>query len=119
MSGVAGEDNINLNRADNKAVRRRSLRLLGQLLRPHRGLFALTIAFVVLSNAARAAGPVLIAYAIDHALPELSAGNNRPLILVAGGYLMAACTGGALLAAYIYYTAKLSQAMLLALRLQV
>ncbi len=119
MTGVAGEDNINLDKADRTAVRRRSLHLLGELVSPHRRLFALSVVLVVVSNAARAAGPVLVAFGINNALPALTAGDAAPLVLVGAAYAAIAIAGGSLLAAYTYVTARLSQAMLLALRVRV
>ncbi|MFJ6079189.1 ABC transporter ATP-binding protein [Pseudarthrobacter sp. NPDC092419] len=117
--GTANEDNAHLSRGDSKAVRRRSLALLGSLIRPVRVRFWLTIATVVLSQAARAAGPALIAFGIDHALPALRAGDNLPLVLTGGAYLMAAFTTAGLTALYVTSTARLSQAMLLDLRVRV
>ncbi|MFD5276217.1 ABC transporter ATP-binding protein [Pseudarthrobacter sp. NPDC058362] len=117
--GTANEDNAHLSRGDSKAVRRRSLALLGSLIRPVRVRFWLTIATVVLSQAARAAGPALIAFGIDHALPALRAGDNFPLVLTGGAYLLAAITTAGLTALYVTSTARLSQAMLLDLRVRV
>jgi ATP-binding cassette subfamily B protein len=117
--GTANEDNANLSKSDSKAVRRRSLALLGSLIRPVRLRFWLTIATVVLSQAARAAGPALIAFGIDHALPALRAGNSFPLVLTGVAYLATALTAAGLTAVYVTSTAKLSQAMLLDLRLRV
>ncbi|MFZ3451921.1 ABC transporter ATP-binding protein [Arthrobacter sp. 7Tela_A1] len=118
-SGTAGEDNVNLDRSENQAVRRRSLALLGSLLKPNRGRFILTIALVVISQAARVAGPAIIAYGIDHALPALQAGDSFPLLASGGTYLLAAVLAAALTAGYVRSTAQLSQAMLLDLRLRV
>jgi ATP-binding cassette, subfamily B, bacterial len=117
--GTANEDNANLSKSDSKAVRRRSLALLGSLIRPVRLRFWLTIATVVLSQAARAAGPALIAFGIDQALPALRAGNSFPLVLTGVAYLATALTAAGLTALYVTSTAKLSQAMLLDLRLRV
>lgn len=118
-TGTAGEDNLNLDRAENQAVRRRSLALLRSLLRPNRGRFILTIVLVVISQAARVAGPAIIAYGIDHALPALRSGSSVPLLLSGGAYLLAAVLAAALTAGYVRSTAQLSQAMLLDLRLRV
>src|SRR5687767_1341849 len=79
--GTANEDNAHLSKSDSQAVRRRSLTLLASLIRPVRLRFWLTIATVVLSQAARVSGPALIAFGIDHALPALQSGNNAPLVL--------------------------------------
>jgi len=118
-TGTAGEDNVNLDRAQSQAVRRRSLALLRSLLRPNRGRFILTIILVVISQAARVAGPAIIAYGIDHALPALNDGSSVPLLLSGGAYLLAAILAAALTAGYVRSTAQLSQAMLLDLRLRV
>lgn len=117
--GTANEDNAHLSKSDSKAVRRRSLALLGSLIRPVRLRFWLTIATVVLSQAARVAGPALIAFGIDHALPALRAGDNLPLVITGVAYLVAAVATSVLTALYVTSTAKLSQAMLLDLRLRV
>src|SRR6476660_4634270 len=117
--GTANEDNAHLSKSDSKAVRRRSLALLGSLIRPVRLRFWLTIATVVLSQAARVAGPALIAFGIDHALPALRAGDNVPLVITGVAYLVAAVAASVLTALYVTSTAKLSQAMLLDLRLRV
>ncbi|WP_245933573.1 ABC transporter ATP-binding protein [Arthrobacter livingstonensis] len=119
--GTAGEDRVELSRQDSKAVRRRSVQLLGMLLRPVRLRFAITVALVVLSQAAKVAGPLLIAFGIDTALPALKdqGANPVPLIVTGGGYVVAALLASWLTAAYLTATARLSQAMLLDLRIQV
>lgn len=117
--GTAGEDAVHLGKEENRAVRRRSLALLGSLIRPNRGRFIGTVLLVVFSQAARVAGPAIIAYGIDHALPDLQAGNNLPLILSGVAYLVAALLAAGLTAGYVRATALLSQAMLLDLRLRV
>jgi ATP-binding cassette subfamily B protein len=117
--GTANEDNAHLTKSDSRAVRRRSLALLGSLIRPVRVRFWMTIAMVVLSQAARVAGPALIAFGIDHALPALKAGNNLPLVFTGVAYLLAAIATAGLTALYVTSTARLSQAMLLDLRVRV
>jgi ATP-binding cassette, subfamily B, bacterial len=117
--GTANEDNAHLSKSDSRAVRRRSLALLRSLIRPVRLRFWLTIATVVLSQAARVAGPALIAFGIDNALPALQAGDNLPLVFTGVAYLLAALATAGLTALYVTSTAKLSQAMLLDLRLRV
>lgn len=117
--GTANEDDSNLSKSASQAVRRRSLTLLGSLIRPVRLRFWLTIAMVVLSQAARVAGPALIAFGIDNALPALQAGDNVPLVLTGVAYLSAAIATAGLTALYVTSTARLSQSMLLDLRLRV
>ncbi|MBT2515224.1 ABC transporter ATP-binding protein [Arthrobacter sp. ISL-30] len=117
--GTINEDNAHLSKSDSRELRRRSLALLASLIRPVRLRFWLTIGMVVLSQAARVAGPALIAFGIDHALPALQAGNSFPLLLAGALYLAAAVVTAVLTALYVTSTAKLSQAMLLDLRLRV
>jgi ATP-binding cassette subfamily B protein len=117
--GTRGEDAVDLTREASRAVRRRSLRLLGELLRPVRGRLWATLAMVVVSQATRAAGPAIIAFGIDRALPALASGDPRLTWLVGAGYLAAALTTALLTAAYVTWTARLSQTMLLDLRVRV
>ncbi|HET8795803.1 MAG TPA: ABC transporter ATP-binding protein [Arthrobacter sp.] len=119
ISGVEDEDNFNLGKARSKEVRRRSLRLLGSMIRPVRIKFILTILLVAASQAARVAGPAIIAFGIDHALPALRQGDNLPLVLAGAGYALAAVATGVLTASYINATARISQTMLLDLRRRV
>ncbi|MFJ4030270.1 ABC transporter ATP-binding protein [Paenarthrobacter sp. NPDC089989] len=117
--GTANEDNTLLSKADSKAVRRRSLALLASLIRPVRLRFWLTIVMVVVSQLTRVAGPALIAFGIDNALPALQSGDNGPLVLVGILYIAAAVATAGMTALYVTSTAKLSQAMLLDLRVRV
>ncbi len=118
-TGVRNEDDVVLDRAQSRAVRARSFRLLGSLIRLNRRQFIWTVLLVVISQAARVAGPAIIAFGIDRALPALLAGD--PVLLWVGGatYLVAAVLAGVLTAAYLRATARLSQTMLLDLRLRV
>ncbi|MCX8455797.1 ABC transporter ATP-binding protein [Paenarthrobacter ureafaciens] len=117
--GTANEDNTLLSKADSKTVRRRSLALLASLIRPVRLHFWLTIVMVVVSQLTRVAGPALIAFGIDHALPALQSGDNGPLVLVGVLYIAAAVATAGMTALYVTSTARLSQAMLLDLRVRV
>ncbi|WP_422934204.1 ABC transporter ATP-binding protein [Sinomonas sp. P47F7] len=113
------EDDYDLNREDSRAVRRRSLRLLASLIRPVRVRFWLTLGMVVISQATKAAGPAIIAAGVDYALPRLMRGDSTLVWLTGAGYLAAALTTALLTAGYVTSTAKLSQAMLLDLRVRV
>lgn len=117
--GTRGEDAVDLTREASRAVRRRSLRLLRDLVRPVRGRLWATLAMVVVSQASRAAGPAIIAFGIDRALPALVSGDPGQMWLAGAGYIAAALVTGMLTAGYVTSTAKLSQAMLLDLRVWV
>ena len=113
------EDEVDLTREDSRAVRRRSLRLLRDLIHPVRVRFWATLAMVVVSQATKAAGPAIIAFGIDNALPALVQGRSLLVWLAGATYLAAALTTALLTAGYVTSTAKLSQTMLLDLRVRV
>ncbi|KAA0973628.1 ABC transporter ATP-binding protein [Paeniglutamicibacter gangotriensis] len=118
-TGVANEDSINLSKSERKRVRTRSWKLLAALAGTQKPMLALTIVLVVVSNLARVAFPLLIAWAIDWGLPQVRNGNWAALGITGGAYVLAAITAGSLLGWYILCTARISQAMLLDLRLDV
>jgi ATP-binding cassette subfamily B protein len=117
VTGVAGEERGDYSRAESRAIRARSLRLLGSLLRPLRGRLALTMAVVVTSTALQVAGPALIAYGIDSGLPAiLERGDWMPGFLAVAAYLAAGIAGAGLIAWYTVLAARVSQAILFDLR---
>ncbi|MFG3253148.1 ABC transporter ATP-binding protein [Streptomyces sp. NPDC048172] len=100
-----------------------SRRLLGSLLRPHRRRVTGAAALLLVQQAAVQAGPLLVAYAIDSALPALRAGGEGgagrdygPLIAVAVGYLVCAVASGWFQHAFIIAAARINQRVLLELR---
>jgi ATP-binding cassette, subfamily B, bacterial len=100
-----------------RAVRRRSLRLLGSLLQPVARPAWGTVVLVVLAQLAAVAGPALVAFGIDSALPALADDDDAgPLVLAAGTYLVLALGGGLLSAQVVRASARVSQAILLDLR---
>ncbi len=116
MQGVAGEDRIELNKDESKSVRLRSRRLLRSLIRPIRSRLAVSFTLVVISQAARAIGPAMIAFAIDRALPEAIHQNLTPLFLVVAAYLGAALTAATLTYAFLKFAARTNQNVLFDLR---
>ena len=78
VAGVEGEEREDLDKAETRQLRQRSIRLLGSLLHPLRGKVAWTFVIVVISTAAQVAGPALIAYGINVGLPALIV-TSRPL----------------------------------------
>ena len=57
VAGTTGEDRSDYTRDESRAIRRRSLRLLGSLVAPLRWQLALAGAVLVVSTALRVAGP--------------------------------------------------------------
>ncbi|WP_030673504.1 ABC transporter ATP-binding protein [Streptomyces rimosus] len=90
--------------------------LLGSLLRPHtRRVWAASV-LLLLQQAAVQAGPLLVAFAIDRAVPALREGRHGPLIAVAAAYLLCATASGGLQYVFIRLAARISQDVLLDLR---
>ncbi|MGV9890642.1 ABC transporter ATP-binding protein [Streptomyces sp. NPDC003395] len=90
--------------------------LLRSLLAPMRARVALTTLVLLLQQAAVQAGPLLVAYAIDRAVPAFRDGDHRPLVAVAVGYLLCAAVSGALQFVFITASARVNQDVLLDLR---
>ncbi|MCN9240208.1 ABC transporter ATP-binding protein/permease [Streptomyces sp. RY43-2] len=90
--------------------------LLRSLLAPMKARVAGTTLLLLLQQAAVQAGPLLVAYAIDTAVPALRRDDHGPLIAVAVGYLLCALASGALQWAFIVAAARVDQDVLLDLR---
>ena len=69
--------------------------LLRSLLAPMKARVTLTTFLLLLQQAAVQAGPLLVAYAIDRAVPAFRDHDNGPLIAVGAGYLLSALASGA------------------------
>ncbi|WP_375388911.1 ABC transporter ATP-binding protein [uncultured Amnibacterium sp.] len=116
LIGTQGEERRDFSKAEQRVLRRRSLRLLGSLLAPLRKRLILTALVVVVSTGMQVIGPAIIAYGIDRGLPELVRGQALPLAAAVIVYLIAGVLAGVLIAAYTVQTAQISQAMLIDLR---
>ncbi|MFF9770783.1 ABC transporter ATP-binding protein [Streptomyces sp. NPDC014636] len=90
--------------------------LLRSLLAPMKGRAALTALLLLLQQAVMQAGPLLVAYAIDTAVPAFRDDRHGPLVAVAAGYLLCALASGVLQFAFIETSARVSQDVLLDLR---
>ncbi len=90
--------------------------LLRSLLAPLKARVALTTLILLLQQAAVQAGPLLVAYAIDHAVPAFRDRDHGPLLAVGAGYLLCALAGGGLQYAFITASARVNQDVLLDLR---
>lgn len=77
---------------------------------------ALTTLLLLLQQAAVQAGPLLVAYAIDSAVPAFRRDDLGPLIAVGVGYLLCAVVSGTLQYAFILVAARVNQDVLLDLR---
>lgn len=112
------EDKISLSREEAKAVRRRSLALLLDVLKPVRAHLVLTVVLVVLATALTTAMPWLISTAINDALAPLLAGDANYALTLTALYAGAALVAGLATYANILLTYKISQQVLYDLRLR-
>ncbi|WP_243077091.1 ABC transporter ATP-binding protein [Microbacterium sp. SS28] len=117
VTGTSGEDRSDYTRAESRAIRKRSLRLLGSLVTPLRGHLALAAVVLVVSTILRVLGPALIGYGLNTALPAaVDEADWMPTILVVAVYLVTALGGAALIGWYVVVVARLTQAIMLDLR---
>ena len=117
VTGTSGEDRSDYTRDESRAIRRRSLRLLGSLVGPLRWQLALAGVVLVVSTALRVIGPLLIAYGLDTALPAVvEQADWMPTIGVVAVYLISAIGGASLIGWYVVVAARLTQAVMLELR---
>ncbi|GAA2835146.1 ATP-binding cassette subfamily B protein [Leucobacter komagatae] len=120
VRGTRGEDRTSYTREESRAIRQRSLRLLGSLLGPFRRLIILTATVVIASAVFRAIGPSLIAFGIDEALPRaVQDGDWGPAIGISLAYLVIGGGGAALVGWYVVLIAKLTQAVMIELRTRI
>lgn len=85
------------------------LALLGSLLRPHRRRVVLTGLLLIFQRAISQTGPLLVAYAIDRAVPALRAHDHGPLVAVCVGYLLCAVASAGLQYSFIRTSARVGQ----------
>ena len=116
LTGVQEEERTDLNKAESKAVRARSTRLLLSLIKPVRSRLIFGLLMVTLSTALRVAGPALIAFGIDKALPAAMKKDWTPLLGVVAIYLTAALLTAVTMAFFIRYAQRTNQDVLLDLR---
>ena len=116
MQGTSGEDRIELNKDESRAVRLRARKLLFSLIKPIRPRLVVSFTLVILSQAFRVVGPALIAYGIDSALPKAIRNELTPLYLVVGGYLFAALATTSLIYSFLKFSARTNQNVMFDLR---
>jgi len=91
-------------------------RLLWSLLRPNVRRLTLAVVLLLLQQAAQLAGPLLVAYTIDHAIGAIRAGDHGPLVFAGAGYAGCAIAAGTLQFGFIRLSARVGQDALMELR---
>jgi ATP-binding cassette subfamily B protein len=90
--------------------------LLRSLLHPHTRRAWLASVLLLVQQAAVQAGPLLVAYAIDQAIPQVRQGRHGALIAVAVGYFGCGLLSGVLQRSFVRVVAVISQDVLIDLR---
>lgn len=116
LQGTAGEEQVELTTEERRFIRRRSWRLLVRLSEGVRIKLLLTGLAVLVSQAAQAATPLIVAFAIDWGLPRLAEGQTSGMWLPGSAYIACAMIAAGLIFVYTRMTAEASQQMLFRLR---
>lgn len=116
--GVGNEDS-DVDSAGNLILAERSRRLLMSLVRPHTKQVLLALAIILVDNAAFVAGPLLIAYALDHGVAAAIEGSWLPLAWTGFGYIALGVLGAITTYSFLIVSGSLSQAILFDLRKRV
>ena len=116
LYGTNNEERTDLTKTESRFIRQRSRKLLGSLLLPLRARLWLAVAMIFISTTLRVAGPALIAFAIDWALPRAIEDDFYPLWMIILLYLGAAAFSALMVYYFMILTAKIAQSMLFALR---
>jgi ATP-binding cassette subfamily B protein len=115
--GVAAETADELSAPIEALLRKRSRRLLADLLRPHRKAVTLTAAAIIVSSLASLAGPWLIGVAIDNGIPPLAKGGDPvPLLRIAAVFAVTVLVQAAATRTFVTMTGRFGQAVVLELR---
>jgi ABC-type multidrug transport system fused ATPase/permease subunit len=115
--GVAAETADELSAPVEALLRKRSRRLLGDLLRPHRRAVTQTAAAIVVASLASLAGPWLIGIAIDNGIPPLvKNGDPVPLLRIAAVFGATVLVQAGATRTFVTLTGRFGQAVVLELR---
>jgi ABC-type multidrug transport system fused ATPase/permease subunit len=117
--GVATETQEDATGKLSALLRRRTRRLLGDLLRPHKRAVWVYVAAIVVSVTASMAIPALVGVGIDRGIPAARRGDDVPLVVVTA--LIVGCAGlqAVLYRTFVLGTGRIGQQLLLELRQRV
>jgi ATP-binding cassette, subfamily B, bacterial len=115
--GVAAETLDEVSAPLEALLRKRSRRLLGDLLRPHKKAVAVTAAAIIVASLAALAGPWLIGVAIDSGIPPLTgSGDPVPLVEIAALFAATVVLQSLATRTFVTMTGRFGQAVVLELR---
>ena len=100
-------------------TRERSMALLRQMLRPHRGALALSIISVLLVSGSSAVTPILIARVLDSSIEPLRQGDASPLLTLLTFFVAATAVTAIFSWVNVAYTVRVSLGVVVYLRKRV
>ena len=100
-------------------TRKRSMALLRQMLRPHRGALALSIISVLLVSGSSAIAPILIARVLDSSIEPLKQGDVSPLLTLLVFFVAATAVTAIFSWVNVAYTVRVSLGVVVYLRKRV
>lgn len=100
-------------------TRERSMALLRQMLRPHRGALALSIISVLLVSGSSAVAPILIARVLDSSIEPLKQGEVSPLLTLLTFFVVATAVTAIFSWVNVAYTVRVSLGVVVYLRKRV
>lgn len=100
-------------------TRERSMALLRQMLRPHRGALALSIISVLLVSGSSAIAPILIARVLDSSIEPLKQGDTSPLLTLLTFFVAATAVTAIFSWVNVAYTVRVSLGVVVYLRKRV
>ncbi|WP_298594790.1 ABC transporter ATP-binding protein [uncultured Rothia sp.] len=100
-------------------TRERSMALLRQMLRPHRGPLALSIISVLLVSGSSAVAPILIARVLDSSIEPLRQGDAAPLLTLLAFFVAATAVTAIFSWVNVAYTVRVSLGVVVYLRKRV
>ena len=100
-------------------TRERSMALLRQMLRPHRGALALSIISVLLVSGSSAIAPILIARVLDSSIEPLRQGDASPLLTLLAFFVVATAVTAIFSWVNVAYTVRVSLGVVVYLRKRV
>lgn len=100
-------------------TRERSMALLRQMLRPHRGALALSIISVLLVSGSSAIAPILIARVLDSSIEPLKQGDASALLTLLAFFVVATAVTAIFSWVNVAYTVRVSLGVVVYLRKRV
>jgi ATP-binding cassette subfamily B protein len=117
--GVASETSEEVTGKLSALLRRRTRRLLGDLVRPHKTRLWIYVVAIVLSVSASMAIPALVGVGIDRGIPAVQRGDYTPISVITGLIVGCAVLQAALYRTFVLGTGRIGQDILLELRQRV